>query len=200
MLKEDASKRGWTRQTTWTNEEEIVLCKGWVYISKNNRLSNTRKDVGFWTEVLQYMESKTKFEGHQMYDMVLKASPKWMQSEVPKFLAKSKEGSYKGYKTSGSTSFNTKFGEASINLNVDVGDEEEDEVQEIQRPIGRDKTKCFMKKKWSISLGSSSMNDKALIRLMVSELAMQNEHAIEMQKEERKAFLEIKMRELECRE
>nr|GEW54166.1 hypothetical protein [Tanacetum cinerariifolium] len=137
------------------------------------------------------MESKTKFEGHRMYDMVsrkwkivrsnvvwfcrvygnvmdwaqesgagegnyynmalfnyeaktrvlfklrhcwevLKASPKWMQSEVPKFLAKSKEGSCKGYKTSGSTSFNIKFGEASINLNVDVGDDEEDEVQEIQ--------------------------------------------------------------------
>ncbi|GKD62541.1 hypothetical protein Tco_1300050, partial [Tanacetum coccineum] len=34
----------------------------------------------------------------------------------------------KRYKTPGSSSFNTESGEASINLNVDVGDDEEDEV------------------------------------------------------------------------
>ncbi|GKA01442.1 hypothetical protein Tco_0674107 [Tanacetum coccineum] len=56
-----------------------------------------------------------------------------------------------------------------------------------------------MKKKGPRALGSSSTNDKALARLMVSELAMHNEHVIEMQKEEHKAFLEIKMREVECR-
>ncbi|GKA64822.1 hypothetical protein Tco_0764529, partial [Tanacetum coccineum] len=58
-------------------------------------------------------------------------SPKWMQSEVPKFSAKSREGS-KRYKTSWSSSFNTESGEASINLNANVGDDEEDEVQEIR--------------------------------------------------------------------
>ncbi|GKE71123.1 hypothetical protein Tco_1529195 [Tanacetum coccineum] len=44
------------------------------------------------------------------------------------------------------------------------------------------------------------MNDGASARLMVSELAMHNERAIEMKKEERLAFLKIKRREVECRE
>ncbi|GJV63533.1 RNA-directed DNA polymerase, eukaryota, reverse transcriptase zinc-binding domain protein [Tanacetum coccineum] len=79
----------------------------------------------------------------------------------------------------GSSSFNTEFGEASINLNVDVGDDEEDEVQEIRRPSGKDKAKGYMKKKGSRSSGSSSTNEEALARLMVSELAMHNERAIE---------------------
>nr|GEX00468.1 hypothetical protein [Tanacetum cinerariifolium] len=103
-------------------------------------------------------------------------------------------------KTSGSSSFNTESVEASINLNVNVGDDEEDEVKEIRRPISRDKTKGSMKKKGPRSSGSSSTNDEALDRLMVSELAMYNERAIKMQKEEHKAFLDIKMREVECRE
>nr|GEW05619.1 hypothetical protein [Tanacetum cinerariifolium] len=96
-----------------------------------------------------------------------------METEVLKFLAKSEEGSGKRYKTSGSSSFNTESRKASINLNVDVGDDEKDE---------------------------SSTNGDALTRLMVSEMATHNEHPIEMQKEESKAFLEIKRKEVECRE
>nr|GEU88526.1 zinc finger BED domain-containing protein RICESLEEPER 2-like [Tanacetum cinerariifolium] len=130
----------------------------------------------------------------------LKSSPKWMQSEVPNFLAKFGEGSGKRYKTTRSSSFNTESEEASINLNVDVGDDEEDEVKEIRRPTGRDKARGSMKKKGPRSSGSSSTNDEALARLMVSELAMHNERAIEMQKEEHKAFLEIKRREVKCSE
>ncbi|GKC98693.1 hypothetical protein Tco_1168968, partial [Tanacetum coccineum] len=61
-------------------------------------------------------------------------------------------------------------GEASINLNVDVSDDEEDEVQEIRRPIGRDKSKGPIKKKGPRASGSSSTNDEALARLMVSEM------------------------------
>ncbi|GJX33431.1 hypothetical protein Tco_0243286 [Tanacetum coccineum] len=44
------------------------------------------------------------------------------------------------------------------------------------------------------------MNDEALARLMVSEMAMHNERVIEMKKEEHLTFLEIKRREVECRE
>ncbi|GJY29316.1 hypothetical protein Tco_0405083 [Tanacetum coccineum] len=84
-------------------------------------------------------------------------------------------------------------GEASINLNANVGDDEEDEVQEIRRPMGRDKAKDATKKKGSRASGSSSMNDEALARLMVTKIASQT-------KEERLAFLEIKRREVECRE
>ncbi|GJZ52862.1 zinc finger BED domain-containing protein RICESLEEPER 2-like protein [Tanacetum coccineum] len=183
------------------------------------QIDNMRKDAGFWSEVLQYMESKTQqyesgasdedyyaralvdYEAENgttfklcHYWEILKGSLKWMQSDVPKFVAKSGEGS-KRYKASGSSTFNTESGEASINLNVDVGDDEEDEAQEIRRPIGRDKVKDAAKKKGSRASGSSSMNDEALARLMASEMATENERAIEMQKEERLAFLEIKRRE-----
>ncbi|GJS98416.1 B-box zinc finger protein 22 [Tanacetum coccineum] len=116
-----------------------------------------------------------------------------MDTEVPNFAAKHQAS--KRYKTSGS--FNT--GDASINVNVDVVDDEE-EVQELRRPMGRDKAKGLKKKGPRSSGSSSSTNDEALVRLMVSELAMHNVRAIKMKKEERLAFLDIKKREVECRE
>ncbi|GJX25255.1 hypothetical protein Tco_0231551 [Tanacetum coccineum] len=48
------------RQTAWTTEEEIALAKGWRSISENSERGNARKKDGFWVEVLEYMESKTK--------------------------------------------------------------------------------------------------------------------------------------------
>nr|GEX69821.1 RNA-directed DNA polymerase, eukaryota, reverse transcriptase zinc-binding domain protein [Tanacetum cinerariifolium] len=139
----------------------------------NLGVGNTRKHAGFWIAFLQYMQSKTKQYGRRTYDMengasneyyyamalvdyeaetittfklrhcweIVKDSPKWMQSEVPKFAGKS----------------------------------EEDEVSEIRRLIGRDKAKDAAKKKGSRASGSSSMNDEALARLMVSEIVTQNE-------------------------
>ncbi|GKB67805.1 U1 small nuclear ribonucleoprotein C-like protein [Tanacetum coccineum] len=55
--------------------------------------------------------------------------------------------------------------------------------------------KCMKKKGARSSGSSSSMNNEALDRLMVSELAMHNGRAIGMKKEERLAFMEIKRRE-----
>nr|GEZ40695.1 hypothetical protein [Tanacetum cinerariifolium] len=104
------------------------------------------------------------------------------------------------YKTSGSSSFNIEFGDASINLNVDVGDGEKDEVQELQIPIGRNKAKGLKKKGLRSSRSSSSTNEEALARLMVFELEMQNKHAIKIKKEERLAFLEIKRKKVKCHE
>nr|GEV44583.1 hypothetical protein [Tanacetum cinerariifolium] len=75
---------------------------------------------------------------------VLKGSPKWMETGVLKFLSNPK--TRKGCKTSGSSSFNRESVDASINLNVDVGDNEEDEVQEVRQPMGREKAKCLKKK------------------------------------------------------
>nr|GEV25705.1 zinc finger, CCHC-type [Tanacetum cinerariifolium] len=109
-----------------------------------------------------------------------------MQSEVLKFAAKSGGGS-KRYRSSGSSSFNTESGKAN------VGDDEKDEVQEIRGPMDRDKAKDTAKKKGQRASGSSSMNDEALARLMVTHIANQ-------EKEERLVFLEIKKREVECRE
>nr|GEU86701.1 RNA-directed DNA polymerase, eukaryota, reverse transcriptase zinc-binding domain protein [Tanacetum cinerariifolium] len=99
----------------------------------------------------------------------------------------------KRYKSSGSSSFNTKSREASMNLNANVGDDDKDEVHEIRRPIGRDKAKDATKKKGSGGSGSSSTSEEALVRLMVTKMASQK-------KKECLAFLEIKRREVECLE
>ncbi|GJY46644.1 hypothetical protein Tco_0435707 [Tanacetum coccineum] len=121
-----------------------------------------------------------------------------MDSEVPNFEAKKRDT--KRYKSSGSSSFNPDYGNASINLNVDDGDEEEDEVQEVERLIGMDKAKGFKKKGAGASGSSATMNDEALARLMVFELAMHHKHSMAMKREERLAFLKIKKREVEIRE
>ncbi|GJX35217.1 reverse transcriptase domain-containing protein [Tanacetum coccineum] len=183
---------------------------------------NARKKDGFWCEVLAYIESKTKQEGRRTYDMesgvgdedyvqkamihyehetgvpfryhhcwdVLKDSPKFQEIAFPNINQGSKESS-KRHKSSGSSSFNTESGDASIHLNTTVSDE--DEVQEIRRPGGRDKARAAAKNKRSKALGSSTINDNALARLMVNEMT-----AAEI--EQRDAFMELKMREVECRE
>ncbi|GKB66798.1 hypothetical protein Tco_0928210 [Tanacetum coccineum] len=102
------------RQTPWTMEEEIALCKGWLAVSENSKQGNSRKSSGFWCE-------------------------------------------------------------------------------EIRRPDGRYKAKAAGKKKGSKSSASSSVNEDALARLIVTEMGAQ-------EKEERLAFLKIKRREVECRE
>ncbi|GKD64431.1 hypothetical protein Tco_1306539 [Tanacetum coccineum] len=57
------------RQIAWTTEEEIALAKGWKVVSENSERGNARKKDGFWVEVMEYIESKTKMEGRRTYDM-----------------------------------------------------------------------------------------------------------------------------------
>ncbi|GJS71975.1 hypothetical protein Tco_0704816 [Tanacetum coccineum] len=121
----------------------------------------------------------------------------WDQ-EVLKFLTNKNDA--KRSKKFGSSSFNTKFGDASINLNVSARDDDEDDVHVLPLPIDRDKAKGLKKKVAGSSGSSSSMNDEALARLMLSELPTQNKTVMAMKKEECAAFLEIKRREVECRE
>ncbi|GKE19229.1 putative reverse transcriptase domain-containing protein, partial [Tanacetum coccineum] len=59
------------RQTPWTTEEEIALYKGWLAIFENSKHGNSRKQGGFWCEVLSYIESKTQQYGRRTYDMML---------------------------------------------------------------------------------------------------------------------------------
>ncbi|GJW12901.1 hypothetical protein Tco_1578728 [Tanacetum coccineum] len=56
--------------TPWTNEEEIVLCKGWVHVSENSAKGNAKKIDGLWTEVLAYLRNKTQQHGRRAYDMM----------------------------------------------------------------------------------------------------------------------------------
>ncbi|GKE27188.1 hypothetical protein Tco_1442572 [Tanacetum coccineum] len=103
------------RQTPWTTEEEIALCKGWLAIFENSKHGNLRKQGSFWCE-------------------------------------------------------------------------------EIQRPKGKDKARAVARKnKGSKSLASSSVNEDALARLMVTEMGAQEKGVC-------LAFLEIKRREVECSE
>ncbi|GKC76737.1 glutathione S-transferase T3-like protein [Tanacetum coccineum] len=117
---------------------------------------------------------------------VLKDSPKFQEIASSNFNQGS-QGSSKRQKSSGSSSFNVESRDASINLNNIVNDE--DDVQEIRRPEGRGKAK----NKGSKASGSSTMNDDALARLMVTELT-----AAEVAQREK--FMELKRREVECRE
>nr|GEV15005.1 hypothetical protein [Tanacetum cinerariifolium] len=61
----------------------------------------------------------------------------------------------------------------------------------VERPMGMDKAKGLKKKGARVSGSSSSMNEEALTRLMVSELEMYNERSMAMKKEEHLTFLEI---------
>nr|GEZ00741.1 hypothetical protein [Tanacetum cinerariifolium] len=99
---------------------------------------------------------------------ILKNSPKWWEQIVSKY---TNLNAAKKSKTSWSSSFNTESGDASFNLNVDAGDEDENEVQEIPRTMGKDKAKGSKKKGARSSGSSMNMTDEALARLMVSELA-----------------------------
>ncbi|GJU50923.1 hypothetical protein Tco_1220478 [Tanacetum coccineum] len=101
-------------------------------------------------------------------------------------------GSNKRHKSSGSSSFNTESEDASINLNNIVADDD-DEVQEIRQPVGRDKARAAVKNKGSKAPGSSTMNGDALSMLVVNEMTTD-------EVEQREAFIELKRREVECRE
>ncbi|GKD19592.1 gamma-glutamyltranspeptidase 1 [Tanacetum coccineum] len=177
-------------------------------ISENSKPGNSRKQGGFWCEMVR--PSVVWFCGiynnivhmspesgagdayyvqraiiHYEIDIglpfklrhcweILKDHTKWQEIAIPNFNTES-EGGSKRHKSTGSSSFNTESEEANINLNTNVDDNDEDEVQEIQRPDGRDK----------------AINEDALARLMVTEMGAQ-------EKEERLAFLEIKRREAKC--
>ncbi|GJV80075.1 RNA-directed DNA polymerase, eukaryota [Tanacetum coccineum] len=79
------------------------------------------------------------------------------------------------------SSFNTEFGDASINLNGRLReDDDENEVQEIPRTMGRDKARGSKKKGVGSSGSSMNMNDETLARLMKREVELR-EREFELQ-------------------
>nr|GEV86302.1 hypothetical protein [Tanacetum cinerariifolium] len=68
--KKTAQNEDASRSTAWTNEEEIKLCKCWVHVFENSSVGNARRESGFWTEDLRYLENKTKAYGRRTYDMM----------------------------------------------------------------------------------------------------------------------------------
>ncbi|GJR21165.1 glutathione S-transferase T3-like protein [Tanacetum coccineum] len=175
------------RQTAWTTEEEIALAKGWRSISENSERESGVGDEHYIQKALIHYQAECglPFKFRHCWQ-VLKDSPKFQEIAFPNFNQGS-QGSSKRHKSSGSSSFNAESGDASINLNNTVNDE--DDVQENRRPEGRDKAKNNR----SNASGSSTMNDVALARLMVTEMT-----AAEVAQREK--FMELKRREVECRE
>ncbi|GKB58009.1 RNA-directed DNA polymerase, eukaryota, partial [Tanacetum coccineum] len=115
----------------------------------------------------------------------LKDSEKWRSGEIPKFMQERQDGMNKIYKSSGSSSFNTKNSEeGSINLNTTVRTEDENEMEEVQevrrpKPMGRDQAKRKMK--GGSASSASSFDVGELAKMMASE------------------YLELKAAELEIR-
>ncbi|GJR93034.1 hypothetical protein Tco_0265208 [Tanacetum coccineum] len=171
-----------------------------VHVSENSSKGNAWKDAGFWTKVLQYFESKTKAPGHRTYDMI-NGKGKTVRPNVARFCGvyanfmRRTQDSGAGdedyyaralldYEVEHGMSFTLRHywevlnvWDASINLNVDVGDDEEDEVQELRRLMSKDKVKGLKKKGPKLSGSSSCTNDEALARRAVEccerELTMQ---------------------------
>ncbi|GJV38155.1 hypothetical protein Tco_1410632 [Tanacetum coccineum] len=82
--------------------------------------------------------------------------------KIPNFEQKRHE-KYKKYNSSGSSLFNrTQYEEGGFNQNVEAGDHKEKEMQEDQRPMGKD----MSKNKVAVSSAlSATGNGEALARL-----------------------------------
>ncbi|GJY84730.1 hypothetical protein Tco_0498756 [Tanacetum coccineum] len=113
------------------------------------------------------------------------------------------DGMNKRYKSSGSSSFNTKdSGEGSINSNTTVGTEDENEMEEVQevrrpKPMGRDQAKRKMK--GGSTSSASSFDVGELAKMMASEYVMASDPYNTQKNQEMSELLKIKNRELELK-
>ncbi|GJX33430.1 hypothetical protein Tco_0243285 [Tanacetum coccineum] len=125
--KRTAQKEDAPRSTAWTNEEEIKLCKGWVHVFKNSSVGNARRESGFWIEALRYLENKTKASCRRTRvvpetNAMIRLDYEAEHEMTLHFVIVGR-----------SSSFNTESRDASINLNADVCDDDEDEVHELRQ-------------------------------------------------------------------
>ncbi|GJS49916.1 hypothetical protein Tco_0600037 [Tanacetum coccineum] len=145
----------------------VRFCRVYDNVMCMTQVSGVGDEDYFQREMIHYQaETGLPFKFRHCWD-VSKDSSKFQEIAFPNFNTGSERVSRR-HKSSGSSSFNTEFGDASINLYTNVVDE--DEVQEIRRPGGRDKARAAGKNKGSKSSGLSTMNDDALARLMVTEM------------------------------
>nr|GEX84177.1 RNA-directed DNA polymerase, eukaryota [Tanacetum cinerariifolium] len=133
----------------------------------------------------------------------LKDSEKWRSGEIPKFMQERQDGMNKRYKSSGSSSFNTKdSGEGSINLNTTVGTEDENEMEKVQevrrpKPMGTDQAK--RKLKGGSATSASLFDVRELAKMMASEYVMASDPYNTQKNQEMSELLKIKNRELELK-
>nr|GEU91352.1 hypothetical protein [Tanacetum cinerariifolium] len=151
------------RCTTWNNEEEIALCKGWVHVSENSAKGNARNTDGFWTEVLDYLGKKTKQLGRRTYNMV---NRKWnmVRSNVARFYGVHANVLHRAQDSgAGEEEY---FNKAILDYEAEFEGQSERTVDD--------------------------MTDETLARLMVYELTTQIASAMAMKKKECAAYMEIK--------
>ncbi|GKA71958.1 hypothetical protein Tco_0778174 [Tanacetum coccineum] len=122
------------RQVAWTTEEEIALARGWKSVSKNSERGNARKKDGFWVEVIEYIESKSKMEGRRTYDMESGARD---EDYVQKAM-----GSSKRHKSSGSRASSTMNDDALARLVVNEMTAVEVEQREVFIELKRREVEC----------------------------------------------------------
>ncbi|GJU97031.1 hypothetical protein Tco_1326302 [Tanacetum coccineum] len=187
---------------------------------RGSERGNTRKKDGFWVEVMEYIESKTKMEGRRTYDMVV---GKWkmvrpavvrfcgVYSNVMRMAQESGAGdedyiqkAMVHYQAETGLPFkfrhcwdvlkdSPKFQDMAF-PNLNQGSQGSSKRhKKFDDQGGRDKARAAAKNKGSKASGSSTMNDDALARLVVNEMTT-------VEVEQREAFIELKMREVECRE
>ncbi|GJU49655.1 glutathione S-transferase T3-like protein [Tanacetum coccineum] len=160
---------------------------------KNSMIGNSGKEAGFWCTVLAYMESKTKQYGRRTYDMVNK---KWKTVRPAVVRLCGVYGNVMRRAQESGATDEDYFEMALMDYQAEAGTTfKYHHCWEILKNSLKwmDKARDVAKKKGSRASGSSSANDEALARLMVTEMASQ-------EKEERLVVLEIKRREVECGE
>nr|GEX02319.1 hypothetical protein [Tanacetum cinerariifolium] len=134
--------------------EEIALAKGWRAVSENSQHGNARKKNVFWCEVLAYIESKTKMEGLQTYDMVesVAGDEYYVQKKMIHYQAETRL-SIKFHHCWDALKDSPKFKEIAF-PNFNQGE----------------KARSTAKNKGSTTSRSSTMKDDALDRLVVNEM------------------------------
>ncbi|GJY09392.1 ALP1-like protein, partial [Tanacetum coccineum] len=153
------------RQTAWTTEEEITMAKGWQACNvKRMAQESGAGDEDYIQKAMIHYQAQCGLPFKFCHCWdVLKDRAKFQEIASPNFNQGS-QGSSKRQNSSGSSS---KFDDHR----------------------GRDKAK----NKGSKASGSSTMNDDALARLMVTEVTV-------VEVAQREKFMKLKRREVECRE
>nr|GEX44871.1 hypothetical protein [Tanacetum cinerariifolium] len=180
------------RQTAWTIEEEIALAKGWRSIFENSEHGNARKKDSFWVEVLEYVESKTEKEGRRTNVMRMAqesgaGDEDYIQNEMIHYQAECGL-LFKFLHCWEVLKDSPKFQEIAFpNFNQgSQGSSKRHKSSGNSMTIGQGQSE----NKGSQASGSSTMNDDALARLMVTKMT-----ATEVA--QRGTFMELKMREVE---
>ncbi|KAL8210704.1 hypothetical protein R6Q57_005141 [Mikania cordata] len=142
-----------TRPEKWTPEEEFALSKAWVDVSEDSIVGRNQKGPDFWSKVRSHFFQAMSRGEHRTNDMI---SSKWrdINRKVKRFneiysqkLQTRQSGQSDAMIESEAVDqFRQDPGssDAQVQINLSELDEEEedDEIEDLTRPIGRDRAKA----------------------------------------------------------